>query len=238
MACLILAFPCRRNIYLVAKVKISTHLNRRLTVTIDLPLIEIQHAPNTLTRQSRGLVYAAIADTFTRQSLEVVHGQMIFSRDILDRCGAWCRMQRLPCPSRHEIAQAMRSMGFQQHKSNGQRMWLNAAWVTEPDFWMTLGEPDTLRRLTQQPAAIPLRVFCELAGVRRSTFYALSARGEAPTSYRRGRRVFISAIDAVEWCAARDRHAAVLCIVDWVEDRRASVSRVKDRVTAWTSAGA
>ena len=132
----------------------------------------------------------------------------------------------------------MRSHGFLPFKSNGQRQWRGAKWRVDHDPFIALSEPDVIRRLTNTTPVIPLRVFCELTGVGRSTFYALSARGEAPTSYRRGRRVFITAIDAVEWCAARDRHAAVLCIVGWVEDRRASVRSVKDRVTAWTSAGA
>ena len=162
----------------------------------------------------------------------------ISSAEIAAKCDAWCAVRRLYRPSFRELNQALRHDGYIRHKSNGQRMWRGAVWNDEPDALIELLDTDGLRRLTQTAMVIPLRVFCELTGVGRSTFYALSARGEAPTSYRRGRRVFITALDAVEWCAARDRHAAVLCIVCWVEDRRASVSRVKDRVTAWTSAGA
>ena len=132
----------------------------------------------------------------------------------------------------------MRSHGYLTFTSNGQRQWRGAEWRVDADPFIALSEPDIIRRLTNTTPVFPLRVFCELTGVGRNMFYALSARGEAPTSYRRGRRVFITALDAVEWCAARDRHAAVLCIVGWVEDRTALVSRVKDRVTAWTSAGA
>jgi predicted DNA-binding transcriptional regulator AlpA len=162
---------------------------------------------------------------------------ILSSRDVLNKSAIWCGKQLLFVPSDHEIADAMRMAGHEAHKSNGQRLWRGAKWRVDDDPLVALSEPDIVRRFNKTTPVFPRRVFCELTGVGRSTLYALSARGEAPNSYRRGRRVFITAIDAVGWCAARDRHAAVLCIVGWVEDRRASVSRVKDRVTAWTSAG-
>lgn len=116
----------------------------------------------------------------------------------------------------------MRSNGFQQFKSNGQRVWHGAMWRSEIDPFAALGEPDVLRRLTRANPVLSLRVFCELSRMGRSTFYALKARGEAPISYHRSSRVFITAKDAIEWCAARGRHGAVLGIVDWLEDRLTS----------------
>ena len=121
----------------------------------------------------------------------------------------------------------MTDSGYQKGKSNGQRVWHGVTWTPEPNTIDEMTDADVLRRLTQKPVALPLRVFCELASVGRSTFYALSARGEAPASFRRGRRVFIQAIDAVTWCAERGRHHSVLAIVDRVEDRRESIDRTR-----------
>jgi predicted DNA-binding transcriptional regulator AlpA len=172
-------------------------------------------------------VHRAVACVFVRINLQPSTASPLPSRDVMDRCLGWCEKQRLFAPSPQELADAMRVAGYVPHKSNGQRLWCGAEWRVDPDPFIALAEPDMLRRLTQQPAAFPLRVFTELAGIGRSTFYALSKRGEAPRSYRRGRRVFIAATDAVTWCAERGKHASVLAIVDRVEDRWASIDCVR-----------
>ena len=153
--------------------------------------------------------------------------QMLSSRSIAQQCAAWRLARRLYQPSFSDLTAAMTDSGYQKGKSNGQRVWHGVAWTPEPNTIEEMTDADVLRRLTQQPVALPLRVFCELARVGRSTFYVMSARGDAPPSYRKGRRVFIGAVDAVTWCAERGMHGAVLAIVDRAEDQWADIDRTR-----------
>ncbi len=105
---------------------------------------------------------------------------------LLERCVIWCKRHRLLAPTPHDIAAAMRSACYLRHKSNGQRLRRSVTWRAEPDPLITIAEPDMLRRLHPNPV-IPLRVFCRLAGVGRSTFYVQKQRNDAPMSHRRGR---------------------------------------------------
>jgi hypothetical protein len=130
------------------------------------------------------------------------------------------RITKLLTPNPHEVAAAMRSAHYLQHKSNGQRMWRGVMWRAENDPFATLGEPDVLRRIAYRDPIIPRRVFCKLAGVGRSTLYVQKRRGNAPMNYRRGRRVFVPATAAAIWCAQRGRHWALEAIVDWIEAQR------------------
>lgn len=174
---------------------------------------------------------AATALVFVRLHLTATdNADRVLSRTVSERCADWCAVHRLPVPSVRDIARAMRSMGYAHGKSHGQRVWRGAAW-REPDPWETLAAPDILRRLTTSAPVMTLAEFCDITGTARSTFYALRARGEAPTVHRRGNRLFITAADAATWCAERGRHAAVLNIVDWTEARRTSVTRITRRST-------
>ena len=208
-----------------------TQRNTTTTLTTPDDAIDFdQFLPKATTRPtSRGLVHAAVADTFVRKSLQLVPGAVLQSRDLLNACKAWSDKQRLPEPSPHEVAQAMRAMQFTAAKSNGQRVWRDAAWVTEVDPWMTMGEPDALRRLTNRSPVFPLRVFIGLAGIGRSTFYAMAKRGDAPKHYRKGGRVFVLATDAMEWAMERENQRAVLAIAERAEDRWAEIDRTRKR---------
>jgi predicted DNA-binding transcriptional regulator AlpA len=168
----------------------------------------------------RDTLHVAIAEAFVRDVMQPALNSRLRSRDVLERCATWCKQHRLLSPSPHEIAAAMRPAHYVKHKSNGQRMWRGVVWRRERDPFAALGEPDILRRLMFSDPVIPLPVFCQLAGVGRSTFYVQEQRGDAPVSYRRGRRIFILAIDAAVWCSQRGRHSSLEAIVDWVNSRK------------------
>ena len=173
----------------------------------------------------------AIARSFVNLFLRIGSpDQTLSSSSIAQQCAAWCSTRRLCRPSFVELTTAMTDSGYQKGKSNGQRVWHGVTWTPEPYTIDEMTDADVLRRLTQQPVAIPLRAFCELAGIGRSTFYMICARGEGPPTYSRGRRVFITAIDAVTWCAERGKHASVLAIAERVEDRRQAVEKIRARV--------
>ncbi len=175
---------------------------------------------------SHRLVHVATADAFIRIFLTPSNiSRPVPSRAILDRCAAWCIEQRLFRPSPSEMAHVMRSAGYQRMKSNGQRFWRGLEWRAEPDPFAALAEPDVLRRLSLPTPSMPLNVYCRLTGTARSTFYAQEARGAAPIAHRRGRRVFVTASNAVTWCAAHGYQVAMLNVVEWVEDRRNAMAR-------------
>lgn len=56
--------------------------------------------------------------------------------------------------------------------------------------------------------ALSVAEFCQQQGIHRCTFYRLAQRGEAPRSYRVGRRKLISADEARRWLAEREAAAS------------------------------
>lgn len=53
-----------------------------------------------------------------------------------------------------------------------------------------------------------IKEWCELHGVSPSTFFKLLANGQAPKTYKIGRRTLITEAAAAEWLAAREAVAA------------------------------
>ena len=173
-------------------------------------------------------VELAVAQSFVR--LFLTRGQpqqAISSADVGVSCLRWCKARHLHYPTFAELSVAMETNGYLSAKSNGQRIWLGACWNADIDPITELTDTGCLRQLMQRPLALPLRVFIDLAGIGRSTFYAMEARGDAPRSYRRGNRVFIAAQDALLWCVERGRHSAVIAIADRVARQSAEVEQTR-----------
>jgi predicted DNA-binding transcriptional regulator AlpA len=180
----------------------------------------------------------AIANTFLRESLQYTVGSRITSRDLLNRHTEWCELHRLFRPPAQAVALAMRSSGYLLLKTGGRHVWCNVAWREQPDPFLTLAEPDVLRRITESNPVMRLRVFLRLVGIGRSTFYQQVSTGNAPRYYKRGRLCFITVEDALAWCVSRSRHASILAIMDWVQERRASFDGTSRREMdlLWTKA--
>lgn len=183
-------------------------------------------------------IYVAIANAFIRESLQYAIGSRVTSRDVLGYRAEWCARHRLFRPPAQAVALAMRSSGYSLVKTGGRHVWCDVAWREQPEPFLTLAEPDVLRRITQSNPVMRLRVFLRLAGVGKSTFYRQVSTGMAPRFQKRGRLCFITVEDALAWCVSRSLHASVVAIMDWVEERRASVDATSRRKVdlLWTKA--
>ena len=175
-------------------------------------------------------IEATIAETFVKIcTIRRVNSDInpISSKELMQQCASWCATSSLPCPNYQELTAAMTARHYTRHKSHGQRLWTGVAWNPNPDPITEMIDTGTMRRLLRKAPVIPLRVFISLVGMAKSTFYALSGRGQGPKAYRKGRRVLILATDAVEWCAATGRNGAVISIADWVERHFEAIDRVR-----------